>query len=145
MKEGMDKVFSFNWRNLSNPFTYASNGSTKTVLPKELINNKLVSKDIYTKVKVRGVAQSIFRKALLEAYGGKCSFCGNRIPVLLEVAHIIPWSKCTDDEKLSINNGILLCSNHHKMFDAGLVPIKRITPKKGNIIIQNYDGAEVPK
>ena len=122
-KEGMKKVFSFNWANLDNPFTYASNGSTERELANELVKKSVLSKDLFSKVKVRGIVQSIFRKALLEAYGFKCSFCGINIPVLLEAAHIIPWSICSDEEKLNINNGILLCSNHHKMFDANLILI----------------------
>lgn len=35
MEEGLKKVFSFNWKNIHNPFAYACYGSTVTDLAKE--------------------------------------------------------------------------------------------------------------
>ncbi|WP_186579755.1 HNH endonuclease [Aquibacillus kalidii] len=123
LDEGMARVFAFNWDNLHNPFQYAKDGKDENELVKELLNKQAISKEIYAKVKVRGVAQSIFRRLLLEAYGSRCAVCGSKIPILLEAAHIVPWSKCNDHEKLDVTNGILLCSNHHKLFDGGLITI----------------------
>ncbi|SHG37742.1 HNH endonuclease [Ornithinibacillus halophilus] len=125
IKEGLEKVYSYNWNNIYNPFEYASNGETKDGIARKLINKEVDKKELYARVKVRGVAQSIFRKALLEAYNYRCAFCRTRIEVLLEAAHIIPWSKSSEEQKLDVNNGILLCSNHHKLFDAGLINIDK--------------------
>ena len=39
---------------------------------------------------------------------------------MLDAAHIQPYSKCINQiEKYDINNGILMCRNHHRLFDAG--------------------------
>lgn len=62
-----------------------------------------------------------FRKEVLRAYNYKCAVCGydlrmDDISVGLEAAHI-KWKQfhgpCT------VNNGIALCSIHHKAFDKG--------------------------
>jgi putative restriction endonuclease len=123
-EEGLEQVFNFNWRNQLNPFGYSLVGYKEDELVRKIINREVENKAIYTLVKVRGVIQSIFRKALLDVYESKCAFCRISIPEVLEAAHIIPWSQCNDDEKININNGILLCSNHHKMFDSGILIIK---------------------
>ena len=31
------------------------------------------------------------------------------------------WSESPDDERISVNNGILLCKNHHALFDDGII------------------------
>lgn len=69
---------------------------------------------------------------LLEKLGEKkCCFCGCEIPQIIHGAHIWPVAsikKSTDislDEKvhhaLSADNGIWLCSNHHKLFDINIL------------------------
>lgn len=123
IKEGQKQVFKYNWANLLNPFTYASDGSTELDLVNNIIAIPNTRSDLYSRIKVRGIAQQIFRKALLRAYGSRCAFCGFSIEVALEAAHIIPWSMSSSEEKLSVNNGILLCSNHHKLFDNDILMI----------------------
>ncbi len=116
LEEGQNLVFHYNWSNYPNPFYYAEVGITQEDLYKELYDVEK-AKDVYERVKVRGVAQSIFRQVLLEVYEGKCAFCNFKVEEALEAAHIIPWHYAQDEEKLDIRNGILLCSNHHKLFD----------------------------
>jgi putative restriction endonuclease len=122
-EEGFKQVCNFNWSNHLNPFSYSVKGIRETEIVRKLINREVENKEIYSLVKVRGVIQSIFRKALLEVYENKCAFCRISISEILDAAHIVPWSECNEDEKININNGILLCSNHHKMFDMGLIII----------------------
>ena len=35
--------------------------------------------------------------------------------------HIKPWDKSTSEEKTNLNNGLLLCPNHDKLFDKGFI------------------------
>ena len=79
--------------------------------------------ELYNRIKSRGIAQSIFRKALLAAYNGKCSFCGLGIKVVLEGAHIVSWTKSTAGMRVNVQNGLLLCATHHKMFDNRLLTV----------------------
>lgn len=62
-----------------------------------------------------------FRQNILEAYRHRCAICGFNVrlqerPVALEAAHI-KW-RMADGPDL-IQNGIALCSLHHKLFDRG--------------------------
>lgn len=116
---GQKKVYNFKWSSYSNPFDYAQRGERQSELAVKLLEISK-AKEIYAKVKVRGVAQSLFRKTLLYTYQSKCAFCSFPIPEALEAAHIVPWSAANEEEKLDVRNGILLCSNHHKLFDKNI-------------------------
>ena len=70
-------------------------------------------------VKVR-VNQSEFRTHLLQRYG-KCCLCGVSNHDLLIASHIKPWSKSNRIEKTAVDNGFLLCPNHDRLFDKGLI------------------------
>lgn len=52
---------------------------------------------------------------------------------MLVASHIKPWAKSDKNEKLDIENGLLLCPNHDKLFDAGLISFDL----NGEIIISN--------
>lgn len=61
--------------------------------------------------------QCEFAKKLKEIYK-TCVICNISIPV--EGAHIIPYAV---NEDFNINNGLLLCNNHHALFDKFLFSI----------------------
>ncbi len=66
--------------------------------------------------------QSIYRNKMLKKYHNTCAFCSINLPALLIASHAKPWCKSVDlHEKLSENNGLLLCANHDKLFDSGLI------------------------
>lgn len=59
--------------------------------------------------------QARFRFQVLSRYGGACVLCGLDVDLLLEAAHICGVEDGgTDDPR----NGIVLCRNHHRAFDA---------------------------
>jgi putative restriction endonuclease len=64
--------------------------------------------------------QSQFRKALIQVYGGKCTICGCSVLETLEAAHIVPYRGETTNAK---ENGLLLRSDFHALFDLGLITI----------------------
>lgn len=70
-------------------------------------------------VKVR-IGQSAYRRRLLRRWKG-CAVNECREKTLLIASHIKPWSVSTDDERLSVDNGILLSPTLDKAFDAGLI------------------------
>lgn len=115
---GQQAVYTMNWRSLQNPFSYASSGQTAARLADELFSDPSSSASVYQLVKSRGPAQKIFRLALLRAYQWACAFCGFTYPEALDGAHIHPWAKCSIDHRMDVRNGLLLCSNHHRLFDA---------------------------
>lgn len=73
----------------------------------------------------------------------KCALCACDIPELIQGAHIWGVSQIKRDASLSMDeklahaisqhNGLWLCENHHKMFDADIIRIKA----DGTVIVRN--------
>ena len=82
-------------------------------------------------IKIR-VNQSAFRAKLLFRYK-KCYICGISNQSCLCASHIKPWKDSSPVEKLDIDNGLLLCANHDRLFDRGLITFDG----KGKIMISN--------
>ncbi|ARF66915.1 hypothetical protein B7C51_02510 [Paenibacillus larvae subsp. pulvifaciens] len=59
--------------------------------------------------------------------------CGVNEPSLLIASHIKLWKYSTNIERLDKYNGLLLCPNHDKLFDQGLITFT----DEGKIIISS--------
>lgn len=66
------------------------------------------------------LGQGAFRTAVLAAYDQKCAITGERTLPVLQAAHIRPFAK---SEEHDVRNGLLLRSDLHALFDAGLVTV----------------------
>lgn len=53
---------------------------------------------------------------------------------LLIASHIKPWNKSDPNEKVNEFNGLLLCPNHDRIFDKGLITFD----DNGKIIISKH-------
>jgi putative restriction endonuclease len=116
-------VFAFSWDAVPNPYAgFGPNDTTRT-LARRLVLAPDEAGDVYAQVRVRGVAQNIFRAALLQAYDGRCAFCGMSFAQAQDAAHIKSWRQCVGHERLDPANGLLLCATHHRLFDAGLMTL----------------------
>lgn len=78
------------------------------------------------------VGQDVFRKALLDYWGGACAVTGLALPDLLRASHAKPWAECdSDEERLDAFNGFLLVAHLDALFDRGLITFDEI----GGIVI----------
>ena len=77
----------------------------------------LKEKDVITKARIN---QSIYRDMLLNKHK-KCCLCGVSDRRMLIASHIKLWSRSESEEKIDVYNGLLLCPNHDKLFDSGLL------------------------
>lgn len=68
---------------------------------------------------------------MLQERDSKCALCGVTHPAFLIASHIKPWSDSTNQERLDVDNGLLLCPNHDALFDKGLITFNQ----DGSIII----------
>ena len=66
------------------------------------------------------LGQGTFRVLVTEAYQRQCAITGEHTLPVLEAAHIKPFSKQGPN---STQNGLLLRSDFHKLFDLGLVTV----------------------
>lgn len=100
-----------------------SNGDMDDVLDsndlENLIENEITETEKEQIIKSR-IGQSAFKKALL-AVEKKCRICGVTDERFLVASHIKPWSKSNNQERLDVNNGLLLCPNHDALFDKGYI------------------------
>ncbi|HHA2764476.1 TPA: HNH endonuclease [Stenotrophomonas maltophilia] len=64
--------------------------------------------------------QATFRKALLDAYGGRCTMTGCDVADALEAAHIRPYSGRSSSV---VSNGLLLRADIHTLFDLYLITV----------------------
>lgn len=66
------------------------------------------------------LGQGSFRTLVIDAYQRRCAITGESTLPTLEAAHIRAYA---DDGLHHVSNGLLLRSDFHKLFDAGLVTI----------------------
>lgn len=95
----------------------------------EILDSNLQGKEKEIIIKAR-INQSVFREKLFHRYK-TCCLCGVSDARMLVASHIKPWSECNPNEKVDIDNGFLLCPNHDKVFDSGLITFDN----DGSIII----------
>lgn len=62
-------------------------------------------------------SQKRFRELLFRHQPSCCAICGVDLQEVLEACHLIPHAK---GGRASIENGRILCANHHRAFDSGL-------------------------
>ena len=63
----------------------------------------------------------------------ECQLCNIKKEELLIASHIKPWSKSNSQERLDLNNVLLLCPLHDSLFDKGFISFS----DDGKIIISN--------
>lgn len=87
--------------------------------PKEKQNH---AADSETHFKTRG--QILFRNSVLSAYNNQCCMTGIAVPALLSACHIIPISKCENEEdQLNPQNGLCLNALFQRAFTSGLMTV----------------------
>ena len=103
----------------NDPVYYVDDNNALSVInSQKSIGLQINEREIYKIFRYR--RNSVFRKQILEKYNYTCVVCGCKEPKILEAAHI--RSVC-DGGNDSVENGLCLCSNHHKLFDSGLLKI----------------------
>ncbi len=76
-----------------------------------------IDKTVVAKARIN---QGVFRERLIRKYK-KCCLCGADNVELLISSHIKPWSESSSTERTDVNNGLLLCPNHDRLFDKGYI------------------------
>jgi predicted restriction endonuclease len=85
------------------------------------------------------IGQGLFRKELIKKYNSSCVITGINEKKLLIASHIKPWAVCTNAERLSVENGLLLSPTFDKLFDCGLISFN----DSGKILISSQLSEEL--
>lgn len=70
------------------------------------------------------VGQGYYRQQIIEKWGGKCPVTGINIKSILISSHIVPWSESNDEERLDVENGILLSPLFDSLFDRHIISFR---------------------
>tara|TARA_B100001093_G_scaffold445066_1_gene448491 strand:- start:36 stop:890 length:855 start_codon:yes stop_codon:yes gene_type:complete len=89
--------------------------------------NKTESKGLVTS----RVGQGFYRQELIKKFDNKCAVTGINIEEILIASHIVPWRHSNDEERLDVENGILLSPLYDSLFDRNLISFE----DNGEIII----------
>jgi len=116
-------VRAFDWSVLGNPFEVFDASTSADTLTASILADSSQAAEVYARIKVRGIAQRIFRKALLIAYDNECAICGFSFEAALDAAHIKSWGNSAPSERLDVKNGLLLGAIHHRLFDARFLTV----------------------
>ena len=66
------------------------------------------------------LGQGAFRVVVMDAYRRRCAITGESTLPVLEAAHILPFAELGPHD---IGNGMLMRSDFHRLFDAGLITV----------------------
>jgi len=88
------------------------------------------------------LGQGTFRTRVTDAYGRRCAVTGERTLPVLEAAHIKPYGQHGPNR---VDNGLLLRSDLHRLFDRGLVTIEpdQLTFRVSDRIRDEYSNGRV--
>lgn len=79
------------------------------------------------------VGQGAYRKRIIHRWEYKCAVTGFENLNILIASHIVPWSESTDNERLDVDNGLLLSPNYDALFDKHLISFEN----NGKIILSD--------
>jgi 5-methylcytosine-specific restriction enzyme A len=79
------------------------------------------------------VGQGAYRKSIIHRWEYKCAVTGfNKLDILI-ASHIVPWCDSNDNERLDVDNGLLLSPTYDALFDRHLISFE----KDGKIILSD--------
>jgi 5-methylcytosine-specific restriction protein A len=67
------------------------------------------------------VGQGFYRQSILQKFNSVCAVLGVGPTEILIASHIVPWRESSDDERLDVDNGILLSPLLDALFDRHLI------------------------
>ena len=79
------------------------------------------------------VGQGAYRKSILFRWEFKCAVTNYSKNEILIASHILPWKDSNNDQRLDVNNGILLSPTYDALFDQHLISFEN----NGKIILSD--------
>lgn len=101
-------------------------------LETELTEDETISETEKEQIVKGRIGQSKFKQKL-RTQSTQCALCAVNDERFLIASHIKPWSESTNEERLDVDNGLLLCPNHDALFDKGYLSFD----KDGSLLVSN--------
>jgi len=132
--ENEDLIDVYLWKPSKIGKTTKSKITKKDVISKKRKTNyKKPNETERTGLVVSRVGQGYYRQQIIEKWNGTCPITKSNLKSILISSHIVPWSKSNDDERLDVENGILLSPNIDSLFDKHLISFE----DDGSILISD--------
>lgn len=121
-------------------FTLATieNDSQEEIIAESIKQNESITETEKSAIIKARIGQGTFRKSLLDKYDGKCIVTHIDNLKLLIASHIKPWAICNNNDRVDVENGLLLSANFDRLFDSGLITFNN----SGKINISSFVGKE---
>ena len=146
--ENEDLIEIYSWKPKKIGKTTKSKITMQGLVSSERISNyKKPNKTERTGLVTSRVGQGYYRRMICEKWDNKCPVTGCRVLSILISSHILPWSQSNDEERLDVENGILLSPNVDSLFDKHLISFS----DEGELIMsykinqQQLDELGIPK
>lgn len=136
-REGRQRTaIKFFFKRLGKHLNYLANEPKLSVAAEDEPYNYAI--DIPNETERRGlvtsrVGQGAYRKSILFRWKFKCAVTNYSKHEILIASHIVPWKSSTNEERLDVNNGILLSPTYDALFDKKLIGFEN----NGKIILSN--------
>ncbi|MDC6485804.1 HNH endonuclease signature motif containing protein [Luminiphilus sp.] len=114
MKFILERVFS------STPPSLATHGNDTTT-PRRATAHRPPNKTSRRGLVTSRVGQGYYRQQILQRFNYRCAVTGSKMEEILIASHIVPWREATDEERLDVDNGILLSPIYDALFDKHLI------------------------
>lgn len=126
--------FFFKRKGVKIPLQYDMQETLTTFIePRAEYELKLPSVTERTGLITSRVGQGVYRKRILHRWEYKCAVTEFSNLNVLIASHILPWSESTHDQRLDVNNGILLSPDYDALFDKKLISFE----SNGRIVLSD--------
>jgi len=79
------------------------------------------------------VGQGAYRKSIINRWENKCAVTGHSDSRILIASHIHPWNQASPEQRLDVDNGILLSPTYDALFDRHLITFEN----SGKIVLSD--------
>ena len=120
--ENTDLIEVYRWKPSDAGMTSKSPNTKKGIVSKEREKNYIrPNKTEWRGLVTSRVGHGYYRQEVIQKWHGKCALTGIDIIPVLIASHIVPWSESNDNEKLDVENGILLSPLFDALFAKHLI------------------------
>ncbi len=117
---------------------------TQAMLEEALVrNDKNLTADEKEEIIKSRRGQGIYQANLLNKYNRECVITKISASQVLIASHIKPWSVCNNNERLDVNNGLILSATYERLFDSGLITFDSTGALKVSKLITTEDALKL--
>ncbi len=125
----------YNWRPEKAGKTSTSKISKNQVISQNRVQNyKKPNRTERSGLVTSRVGQGYYRQNIRAKWNNTCPVTGCKVLGVLIASHIVPWSECNSEQRLDVENGILLSPNADSLFDRHLISFS----DEGNLMVSEH-------